>query len=697
MKKNKKAVFSMLVAFLGLAALVYGAVLQQSAGELFEKALYVEEGQGDLQKAIGLYQDIVKRFPESREVAAKALLHVGMCYEKLGLAEAEKAFKKVISDFPDQVEAVKLARERLTVLPTAKAALEKGSGDTRIRKVWDNAIDSYFTGAPSPDGRYLTYVDWENFGNLGIRDLAEGENRLLTDNKSWETGEMSYQSVFSPDGSKIAYSWQTKEGPVQLKIIRIDGASPRILRDGKDTKGQQLAAWSQDGKKILAYRFAPDRTIEIFLVSVDDGTVKLVKSLSALGAVQIRTSLSPDARYVAYSCPQPQDMANIDIFLVAADGSCEIPLVSHPAEDVVLGWEPDGKRLLFKSDRTGSMGIWAIQVAEGKPQGDPQLLKSDMGNFYPLGLSRDGSLFYGLYSGWSDIFVASLEPETGKILSPPVKAILQNEGLNSAPDWSPDGEMLACRTSGSGEGAGKAALFLHSLRTGVTRELILKKTGGLNYHFLRWSPDGRRLLGVGSDEKGSYGALISINAQTGESDIIARSDDRGFIFGCDWAPDGKSVYFIRRGKEDRSLTRHELATGTEVQLFRYPNSGRFWFVLSPDGRQLALAAQDKLRVYSMPGGEPRELADAKEVNTIAWTRDGKHILYSKLRDGSKDMYDLWRIPASGGESEKLDVSMRLLMHLRVHPDGRRIAFTAGQKPERGEVWVMENFLGAEKK
>ena len=62
------------------------------------------EGQGDLQKAIALYQDIVKKFPAEREVAAKAQLHIGLCYEKLGLAEAQKAFQKVVSDFPEQKE-----------------------------------------------------------------------------------------------------------------------------------------------------------------------------------------------------------------------------------------------------------------------------------------------------------------------------------------------------------------------------------------------------------------------------------------------------------------------------------------------------------------------------------------------------------------------------------------------------------------
>ena len=60
------------------------------------------------------------------------------------------------------------------------------------------------------------------------------------------------------------------------------------------------------------------------------------------------------------------------------------------------------------------------------------------------------------------------------------------------------------------------------------------------------------------------------------------------------------------------------------------------------------------------------------------------------------MFDLWRIPVNGGEPQKLDLSMRKLMHVRIHPDGRRIAFTGSSQPEKSEVWVMENFLPKEK-
>ncbi len=55
--------------------------------------------------------------------------------------------------------------------------------------------------------------------------------------------------------------------------------------------------------------------------------------------------------------------------------------------------------------------------------------------------------------------------------------------------------------------------------------------------------------------------------------------------------------------------------------------------------------------------------------------------------------ELWRISVDGGEPQKLGLSMegRELYGLSVHPDGQRIAFTAGT-PSLSEVWVIEDPL-----
>jgi Tol biopolymer transport system component len=696
---NKKKNLIMVILLLAGVSFLFSSLIQrETAKELFERALYLEETKGDLEKAIEVYSRVVKEFPDERATAAKAQLHIGLCYEKLGLKEAAKAFQNVVENYPEQAEAVKVAKEKLSLILKAQAMVEKGDKEFRIRQVWTDAIDSYFSGAPSPDGRYISYVNWET-GNLGIRDLEKGENRLLTKDASWNAGEMAYQSIFSPDGRQVAYTWQNKEGFGELRIIGIDGSAPRVLYGSKEEAWFPWpASWSGDGKQILTIFSIQGAATKIAFVSTEDGSVKDVRSLAPRQANRLRMSLSPDGKYIAYSFSPQQDSRNRDIFLLAADGSQQVSLVEHPADDQVLGWAPDGKRVLFKSDRTGSMGTWIIQVADGKPKGEPELVRADMGNLRPLGLTRDGSLYYGIYSGWSDVYVATVDPATGEVLAPPIKAVQKFEGFNSAPSWSPDGQELACRSSRGEVAGGDVVLLIRSFRTDEIRELVPKPVvGGLNFHYIRWSPDGRSILAIGWDEKGKYGALFAINVQTGDTKIIARSDKGDIIHSPEWAPDGKIVFFIR-WKEGPRVIRCELETGMEKELLRSsPYQGVFFMALSPDGRQLAFTAGNAVNLLSTAGGEPRELIRVKDISTIAWTRDGQYILYGKRRDGNEDMVDLWRVQTKGGEPQKLELAMPRLMHLRVHPDGRRIAFTAKTQNEKAEVWVMENFLPLVKK
>jgi Tol biopolymer transport system component len=581
-------------------------------------------------------------------------------------------------------------------LPAAQAPVERGAGEFQVRKLWDKALDSFFMGGPSPDGKYLTYVDWEKFANLGIHDVSTGENRLLTDIKTWENGEMCYSSVFSPDGGRIAYSFQTKDMLNQLRTVNIDGSSPRILHNGTGVSYQIPIGWTADGKQILTLSWAKDETAKTAFVSAVDGSVKDVKVLSAKLPRTTSLDLSPDGKYVAITFFPKQDSANGDILLLATEGGAESTLIEHPANDRVLGWSPDGKRVFFTSDRTGTIGVWVVTVAEGKAKGTPELVRGDIGNIQGLGMTRDGKLYYGIYTGWSDIFIAPIDPATGKILGQPEKAIRKYETFNTAPDWSPDGQFLVCRSSRGKMQSETPALLIRSLQTGEVREMIPRTGGGLNFHYIRWTADGRSVLAVGLDEKGKYGALLAIGAQTGEAKIIARPESERVIYYPDRAADGKSVYFIRSGKLNQ-LIRLDLESGIEKELLSSSQPlGYFRFALSPDGQKMVVFEGDRIRIHSSDGTEPRELIKVKDVNTIAWTADGKNILYGKLQDGSQDVMELWGVPAAGGEPQKLGLTMTLLMHLRVSPDGKNIAFTASEQPGKTEVWVMENFLPKDK-
>lgn len=692
----KKIYSVLLVSIICLLFITKSVFVQETAGELFEKALYMEEARGELQKAIDLYQKIVRQFPKNREVAAKSQLHIGLCYEKLGKDEAQKAYQRVIEEFADQQEVVTEARARLVALE--QPAKTTDASEVVIRRVWADAVDFFFSGAPSPDGKYLSYVDWET-GVLGVRELASGTNRALT-RKDPEYNEFAQYSVFSPSSKQIAYSWINREGFGELRIIGLEGYEPRVLYRNEEVKELSPADWSSDGKHILAHLITKDRTHQIVLVAVADGSVRILKELDWLGLE--RMSLSPDGRHIIYNFPQQEDSENRDIYLLDVDGSREIPLIQHPADDFVLGWASDGRRVVFGSNRSGSMGVWIIEVAEGKPQKPPEMIKMQLGEFQPLGLSRNNSFYYGLLSGWSAVYTAKLDLEKSKLLSSPVQAFQRFEGegsnLYSAPEWSPDGNSLVCLVSRIGR---NPLLLIRSFDTGEVRELA-PKLKSLNFHCLRWSPDGRTLLGAGHDLKERWG-LLQIGIQTGDVTTIAHmnSDSGGAIFQPGWTPEGNTVFYKRMALptskiKDVRIIRRERETGQEQELYRSP--GNFLYLTpSPDGQQLAFYADSTVKLLSVAGGQPKELIRIQDITTIDWTPDGRQLLYGK-RTGQDEITELWRIPAEGGEPQKLELTMRdllamrYMLHLRVHPDGQRIAFTAKAQPGKVEVWVMENFL-----
>ncbi len=223
---KQKQIIGFVVFFIAGAALLFSALAQQeSAKELFEKAIYQEETKGDLEGAIVLFQKVASNFPDNRALAAQALFHIGICYEKLGKREAQKAFQNVIDSYPDQAATVKLAKAKLAVLTKATApsqAEDQGFQDRQLLSGPELIYDGWL-GAVSPDGKYVSTVDWETH-DLVIRDLSTGEKQRLT-NQNKEQGYPLF-SRWSPDGKKIVYDWWSGKSFVGLRIIDIEKKSP---------------------------------------------------------------------------------------------------------------------------------------------------------------------------------------------------------------------------------------------------------------------------------------------------------------------------------------------------------------------------------------------------------------------------------------------------------------------------------------
>ena len=196
--------------------------LAQTGSDLFQQALVKEQAEGDLRGAITLYERIVRDFSGNRTLSANALVQMGQCYERLGSQEAERAYQRVVRDYPDQTEIVTLARARLAALQR----VEPTGIVTRELHSWRHGERSGLS--PTPDGRQLVAMDWET-GNLVVRDLETDRSRFLTRDATWSDPEQwAYSARVSPDGRTVAYTWAT--GPeASLRLIGLDGSNPRVL------------------------------------------------------------------------------------------------------------------------------------------------------------------------------------------------------------------------------------------------------------------------------------------------------------------------------------------------------------------------------------------------------------------------------------------------------------------------------------
>jgi hypothetical protein len=97
-----------------LAAAVFAAQRDAAAEEQLEAAIYREMVTGDLTGAMGQYEALVSQGGSGRKVAARALLQLAQCREKLGQRrEAYDAYKRVTSEYADQAEVVGQARLKL--------------------------------------------------------------------------------------------------------------------------------------------------------------------------------------------------------------------------------------------------------------------------------------------------------------------------------------------------------------------------------------------------------------------------------------------------------------------------------------------------------------------------------------------------------------------------------------------------------
>jgi Tol biopolymer transport system component len=501
-------------------------------------AIETETIKGDLHGAIAQYRALAAS--SDRAVAAQALVRMAGCHRKLGNAEARGLYERVVREFADQPDAVTAARAGLR--ETGEAV--SGAATRGDRAVWTGRNVDMF-GRVSPDGRYVTFVEWEKSGNLALRDLGSNTERLLTGYPGAPYSAFAEYSTISSDSTEVLYVWGTARGDTQTRELRrlgLNGASPKdpvtVFTATSELRFFGPLDWSKDKSFVATTMSKRDGTGQIVTIRLADGAVTVLRPVSWRGPD--RLFLSPDARYLAYDLRVSEADTRSDVFVIDLASRREVAAVRHAAGDGLLGWSPDGRYLLFTSDRTGADAIWAQALADGAPSGPSVMLKPD-GAGLSLGVTPSGTLYVHKIVSSRDVQLADLDLAAGRLLKP--------RGFDRGfvvrprvPAWSRDGRRLAYPG-----GADNNVVVIRDLEAGTTRELA---AGLLFVRDPRWSPDGSRVLVASRDRQGRNG-IFTIDVQSGAVETVVLGPP--FSASPLWSADGSKIYYLHDGLIERTL------------------------------------------------------------------------------------------------------------------------------------------------
>jgi len=194
-----------------------------------------------------------------------------------------------------------------------------------------------------------------------------------------------------------------------------------------------------------------------------------------------------------------------------------------------------------------------------------------------------------------------------------------------------------------------------------------------------WTRDGAALL------FNREGRIVRIPAGGGEVETI----DTGFAIRCNndhgISPDGTQLAISDQSQEEHHSIVYIVPIGGGAPRRITQLSPSYWHGWSPDGKTLAFVGQrnDDFDVYTIPaaGGEETRLTTAKGLDDGPdYSPDGQYIYFNSERTGTMQ---IWRMRADGSEQEQLTSDEYNNWFPHPSPDGKWIVFLSYEKSVTG--------------
>jgi Tol biopolymer transport system component len=405
----------------------------------------------------------------------------------------------------------------------------------RLPGIQETRIDLAF----SPDRRYLAYVDAASV-------LAETTQLLVQPQPGGAAIEITDARTnvrsprWAPDGRSLYYV-SNRVGPSDLWRQRLAGdghplGDPQRVTTGLEVQHARLSA---DGRRLV---YSKGRWLSnvwrVPILASRRATWANAEQMTSEQAFIEAVEVSPDGRRLLFASDR---MGNQDLWTMPVGGSQATRLTDDPAPDWSPTWSPDGREIAFHSNRSGDREIWVMPAAGG-----------------------------------------------------PARRLTNSPGLDAGPAWSPDGKEITFRS----ERTGSSDIWAVSADGRRLRQLT---DGPAIDYFSAWSPDGRWMIFTSTRDGPRQ--IWRVPNEGGTPERLSAASSIG------WAssPDGGQIFFVGGDHRAGNLWSLSMATRADRPMtdFKGRRGTLGAFAVSTEGRYLYFTWRDDVAdLWAMDAAAP---------------------------------------------------------------------------------------------